>query len=61
MPGKRNETEPTAPPVEPGVDDTATRSLSPVDRKKLVMDAWEPSLLRKLLKAQNRLERPKRG
>jgi len=36
-------------------EDTALRSLSAEDRSKLSMDAWEPSLLRKLLKAQNRL------
>lgn len=40
-------------------EDTALRGLSKVDRKKLGMDAWEPSLLRKLLAAQNRLNRPK--
>ena len=32
-------------------------SLSPEDRSKLNMDAWEPSLLRKLLSAQNKLKR----
>jgi len=37
-------------------EDTAVRSLSKADRKKLSMDAWEPSLLRKLLSAQNRLK-----
>ena len=60
MPVKRSDTKPKEA-VEPDVDDTAARCLSPVDRKKLVMDAWEPSLLRKLLKAQNRLKLPKRG
>lgn len=38
-------------------EDTALWSLTPEDREKLVMDAWEPSLLRKLLSAQNRLKR----
>jgi hypothetical protein len=37
-------------------EDTAMLSLSKVDRKKLNMDSWEPSLLRKLLAAQNRLK-----
>jgi hypothetical protein len=36
-------------------DDTALLHLSKADRNKLGMDAWEPSLLRKLLAAQNRL------
>ena len=38
------------------VDDTALHNLSKTERKKLNMDSWEPSLLRKLLKAQNRLK-----
>jgi len=38
-------------------DDTALLSLSRADRKKLNMDSWEPSLLRKLLRAQNRLKK----
>ena len=40
-------------------EDTALRSLSKADRKQLSMDAWEPSLLRKLLTAQNRLTKRK--
>ena len=43
--------------VGSGREDTASRYLSRSDRKKLNMDAWEPSLLRKLLSAQNRLEK----
>lgn len=39
-------------------EDTALRSLDALERAKLSMDAWEPSLLRKLLKAQDKL-RPK--
>ena len=39
------------------VEDTAMFSLSRADRKKLNMDSWEPSLLRKLLTAQNRLKK----
>jgi hypothetical protein len=50
--------QPKPKPEEP-VDDTALRSLSKTDRKKLSMDAWEPSLLRKLLSAQNRLKQGK--
>ncbi|NNC64122.1 MAG: hypothetical protein HKN84_05005 [Gammaproteobacteria bacterium] len=42
------------------VEDTAARSLSDTDRKKLSMDSWEPSLLRKLLSAQDRLKKSKR-
>jgi hypothetical protein len=37
-------------------EDTALLSLSPEDRARLGMDAWEPSLLRKLLTAQNRIK-----
>jgi hypothetical protein len=38
-------------------EDTALRSLTEEDRAHLCMDAWEPSLLRKLLKAQDKLRR----
>jgi hypothetical protein len=38
-------------------EDTALLSLSRSDRRKLNMDAWEPSLLRKLLTAQNLLRK----
>jgi hypothetical protein len=38
-------------------EDTALLSLSRTDRSKLNIDAWEPSLLRKLLTAQNRLRK----
>ena len=41
------------------LEDTAMLSLSKTDRKKINMDSWEPSLLRKLLTAQNRLKRRK--
>lgn len=47
----------TKTPAEP--DDTALLSLSKQDRKRLGMDSWEPSLLRKLLAAQNRLRKRK--
>lgn len=43
-------------PREPNIDDTASLGLSRRDRKKLGMDSWEPSLLRNLLTAQNRLK-----
>jgi hypothetical protein len=39
-------------------DDPAWLSLSRQDRKKLNMDSWEPSLLRKMLRAQDRLKKP---
>lgn len=38
-------------------EDTALRSLSKEDRAHLCMDAWEPSLLRKLLRAEDKLRR----
>jgi len=46
---------PRAP--RPAVDDTAELGLSKVERRQLGMDSWEPSLLRKLLAAQNRLRK----
>lgn len=42
---------------EPG-DDTLLRGLTREDRAKLSMDAWEPSLLRKLLRAHGRFRAP---
>jgi hypothetical protein len=50
--------KPPAPARSGGAtaDDTARLALSRADRKKLGIDAWEPSLLRKLLAAQNRLK-----
>lgn len=44
-----------SPPAQ--TEDTALRSLDALERAKLSMDAWEPSLLRKLLKAQHKLRR----
>lgn len=38
-------------------EDTALVSLSKDDRNRLGMDSWEPSLLRQLLTAQNRLNK----
>ena len=35
----------------------ASGSLTPEDRERLAMDAWEPTLLRKLLEAQDMLLR----
>lgn len=37
--------------------DTALNYLTPVERDRLNMDSWEPSLLRELLEAENRLPR----
>ena len=45
-------------PQDSSRDDTAWHSLSRADRKKLGMDSWEPSLLRNLLRAQDRLKKP---
>jgi hypothetical protein len=42
---------------QPAVDDTISRSLSDEDRAKLAIDSWEPSLLRHLLAAHNKLKR----
>lgn len=42
-------------PVE--CEDTALVSLSKEYRNRLGMDSWEPSLLRQLLAAQNRLNK----
>ena len=49
-------TSPDDAELEPQ-EDTALLSLTAEDRDQLVMDSWEPSLLRKLLSAQNRLKR----
>lgn len=55
---KRDESKRKSAP-ESEFEDTAMLSLSRTDRKKLNMDSWEPSLLRQLLKAQNRLKQRK--
>jgi hypothetical protein len=56
--------EPTAAPAEPAVraaaettatEDTVARVLTRAERARLGMDSWEPSLLRELLQAHNRL------
>lgn len=39
------------------VEDTAIRSLSKDEIKRMSIDAWEPSLLRHMLEAQNKLRR----
>ncbi len=39
------------------LEDMALGPLTPEDRERLAMDAWEPTLLRKLLKAQDALLR----
>lgn len=49
-----------AAPVEQSADasaDTALNYLTPVERERLDIDSWEPSLLRQLLEAANRLPR----
>lgn len=38
-------------------DDTVMRSLSKEEVRRLAIDAWEPSLLRNLLEAENKLRR----
>lgn len=54
---KRPSTQRQAERENGSIDDTALRSMSKEDRAHLCMDAWEPSLLRKLLHAQNKLRR----
>lgn len=39
------------------IDETALKSLTREERRQISMDCWEPSLLRKLLSAQNRLKK----
>ena len=53
---------PAAVPAEPAVraaaettEDTVARVLTRAERARLGMDSWEPSLLRELLQAHNRL------
>ena len=41
--------------ASPPGDDTASRCLTHEERAKLAIDSWEPSLLRHLLRAANRL------
>lgn len=43
----------------PPLEDTAMRSLTPEERKRLSIDSWEPSLLRHLLRAENKLPEKK--
>lgn len=48
-------------PAEPvAVDDTALQMLTDEERAALGMDSWEPSLLRAMLQAENRLPSKKR-
>lgn len=41
--------------------DTLVRGLSREERQRLDTDAWEPSLLRRMLRAQGTRERTKKG
>jgi hypothetical protein len=54
QPSSRSQRKPRPAPAP---DDTAEWSLSKVERRQLGMDSWEPSLLRQLLAAQNRLRK----
>lgn len=47
-------------PKHAPAEDTAVRSLTEEERVSLGMDSWEPSLLRAMLQAQNRLPGKKR-
>jgi len=55
MKSKQSQSQAQATDEQPPAEDTALRSLDAEERASLSMDAWEPSLLRKLLKAQHRL------
>jgi hypothetical protein len=59
MPKERRslQRESAAPDSTPDLpdEDTALKSLSRTERVRLDIDAWEPSLLRALLEAQNKL------
>jgi len=59
MAPKPSDPKPKPKPKPGEIEDTALLCLSKADRKKLGMDAWEPSLLRQLLAAQNRLRKRK--
>jgi hypothetical protein len=52
---KGNNRQPAAEPASGTTEDTALRSLTREERARLSIDAWEPSLLRKLLQAEGRL------
>ena len=47
--------------ASPRLEDTAVRSLSKADRARLGMDAWEPSLLRHLLRSLTRSSTERRS
>lgn len=49
------------PAYPEAADDTALRVLTDQERAALAMDSWEPSLLRAMLQAENRLPPKKRG
>jgi hypothetical protein len=38
--------------ARPEAEDTVMRRLSPQDKERIGVDAWEPSLLRKMLRTQ---------
>lgn len=43
------------PRTPSALDDTAVRALNEEDRSRLDIDSWEPSLLRHMLAAQDKL------
>jgi hypothetical protein len=58
--GSKSRPDPRREPDSPG-NDTLIRGLTREQRARLVIDAWEPSLLRNLLQAEGRdLPRAKR-
>lgn len=54
---KREHASDGSPVPRSADEDTALKSLSETERVRLDIDSWEPSLLRALLEAQNKLER----
>lgn len=53
----RGAREPAERSTEQTLEDTAMRSLSKDERRRLAMDSWEPSLLRNMLEAADKLRR----
>ena len=57
MSGKAQRAKPDRSSTDESDDNAVLSSLSPTERAKLDIDAWEPSLLRALLEAQDKLSR----
>jgi hypothetical protein len=53
--------QPSRSPRRDRIEDSAIARLSKEERAKLAMDSWEPSLLRQLLTAHNKLKEKSGG